>query len=104
MRVKWWINGSRDIFGFTLEAGNGMHEECGQRSEQRTEGGKLSATEEMVIEWNACLIFFSFCLSSYYADMERKRCIMPEKGDSIMLPANSTIDPNACVVWRRFAK
>lgn len=29
---------------------------------------------------------------------------MPEKGEVLMLQPNSTIDPNACAVWRRFAK
>lgn len=36
----------------------------------------------------------------YYADMEKKRCTT---GTS--LTANGTLpDPDACIVWRRFAK
>lgn len=35
----------------------------------------------------------------YYADMEKKKC------NTATVPVNGTMpDPDACVVWRRFAK
>lgn len=37
----------------------------------------------------------------YYADLEKKRC--PDTTTTVSA-MNSTMDPNACVVWRRFAK
>jgi transient receptor potential cation channel subfamily C len=43
--------------------------------------------------------------SRYYADLEKKKC--PEFDASYMM-GNMTVqgnpDPNACIVWRRFAK
>lgn len=37
----------------------------------------------------------------YYADLEKKRC--PDVTTTVST-LNSTADPNACIVWRRFAK
>ncbi|XP_037912948.1 transient receptor potential-gamma protein isoform X4 [Hermetia illucens] len=50
------------------------------------------------------LVLFAFSsglnqLLWYYADLEKKRC--PEV--SLNMPMNGTADPNACIVWRRFA-
>lgn len=38
----------------------------------------------------------------YYAEMEKKRCTT---GSAVGAAANGTVvDPDACIVWRRFAK
>lgn len=47
---------------------------------------------------------FDFCtqiIFRYYADLEKKRC--PDVTTTVST-LNSTADPNACIVWRRFAK
>lgn len=50
-------------------------------------------------------INLSYLLSSswlrYYADLEKKRC--PDTTTTVSI-TNATMDPNACIVWRRFAK
>ncbi|XP_011503565.1 PREDICTED: transient receptor potential-gamma protein isoform X1 [Ceratosolen solmsi marchali] len=52
------------------------------------------------------LVLFAFScglnqLLWYYADMEKKRC--PTAMPHLPANANITMDPNACIVWRRFA-
>jgi transient receptor potential cation channel subfamily C member 4 len=42
-----------------------------------------------------------FLQHRYYADLEKKKCPDTTTPVSAM---NSTMDPNACIVWRRFAK
>lgn len=37
----------------------------------------------------------------YYADMEKKRCTI---GTNIPAANGTLPDPDACIVWRRFAK
>lgn len=68
-----------------------------------------------------CFVFFlskfyySNCIKSgnlalnylcrYYADLEKKRCpIAMGNTDADGHLGNNTTDPNACIVWRRFAK
>ncbi|KAM3958144.1 transient receptor potential-gamma protein [Aphomia sociella] len=51
------------------------------------------------------LVIFAFScglnqLLWYYADMEKKRC---STGNSSMPPNGTLPDPDACIVWRRFA-
>ncbi|XP_055683396.1 transient receptor potential-gamma protein isoform X1 [Lutzomyia longipalpis] len=52
------------------------------------------------------LVLFAFSsglnqLLWYYADLEKKRCV--DNIQSTNLVINGTADPNACIVWRRFA-